>query len=82
LLFGVDIIELQQYPQRLEFSVFPFTQEDALVTAQLWDVTKSLGLSFGGRACLALAKRLGIPVLTADRAWQKLKLGVTVRPVR
>jgi PIN domain nuclease of toxin-antitoxin system len=35
-----------------------------LVTA-----TRGSGLSLGDRACLALARRLGVPALTADRRW-------------
>ncbi len=31
-------------------------------------------LSFGDRACLALAKYKNIPILTANKAWQELKL--------
>ena len=44
--------------------------------------TRGADLSFGDRACLALARRLGVPVLTADRACQGLQLGVTVRVIR
>ena len=44
--------------------------------------TKSRGLSLGDRACLALGKQLGSPVLTADRTWTKLNIGVSVRTVR
>ena len=44
--------------------------------------TKSLRLSLGGRACLALAQRVGLPVLTADRTWAKLAVGVEVKVVR
>lgn len=31
--------------------------------------TRGAGLSLGDRACLALARRLGVPALTADRHW-------------
>ena len=31
--------------------------------------TRGAGLSLGDRACLALARRLGVPALTADRRW-------------
>lgn len=33
-------------------------------------MTASAGLSLGDRFCLALAKRLGVPAYTADRAWR------------
>ena len=39
-------------------------------------------LSFGDRACLAFGGRLGWPVLTTDRDWKKLDVGVEVRAIR
>lgn len=58
--------------------LLPFTEEDALEAARLRPLTRSLGLALGDRACLALGLRLGLPVLTADRAWARLALGVRV----
>lgn len=49
---------------------------------RLWAVTSHLGLSLGDRACLALALREGLPVLTGDRAWARLSIGVDVRLIR
>ncbi len=40
------------------------------------------GLSLGDRACLALARRLGLPVLSADRTWLKVDVGVAVEFIR
>lgn len=50
--------------------ILPFGPEDAAEVAALAETTG--GLSFGARACLALGRRLGIPVLTTDRAWAPL----------
>ncbi len=44
--------------------------------------TRERGLSLGDRTCLALAISLGLPVMTADRAWMALDLGVEVIVVR
>ncbi len=60
----------------------PFTREDALEVARLRPLTRSLGLSLGDRACLALARRLGLPALTTDKNWARLDLGVDVRVIR
>ncbi|TFU25779.1 type II toxin-antitoxin system VapC family toxin [Thermus tengchongensis] len=62
--------------------VFPFTEEDALEAARLRPLTRPLGLSLGDRACLALARRLGLPALTADATWEGLDVGVKVEVVR
>jgi PIN domain nuclease of toxin-antitoxin system len=62
----------------------PYGREDALAAATLLPVTTPSGLSLGDRACLALARRLGIPALTADRAWKQLApaLGIAVELIR
>ena len=44
--------------------------------------TRQAGLSFGDRACLALAAERGVPALTADRRWSELALDIDVRLVR
>lgn len=44
--------------------------------------TRAAGLSFGDRACLALALALDAPVLTADRAWAGLDVGVAIEVIR
>jgi PIN domain nuclease of toxin-antitoxin system len=48
----------------------------------LYRETKSLGLSLGDRACLALAATTHATVWTTDRAWKKLKIGVRVDLIR
>ncbi len=55
---------------------------DAPAIAGLRRSTRHLGLSLGDRACLALALRLGLPVLTADRGWQELGLDLEVQTIR
>ena len=60
----------------------PLTETDCLEIARLRPLTKARGLSLADRACLALARRLEIPVLTADRDWADLNLGVTVQLIR
>ena len=39
------------------------------------------GLSLGDRFCLALAKRLGVPAYTADRAWKDVATDVGAKVV-
>jgi len=62
--------------------VLPFTGEDALEVARLRALTRAYGLSFGDRACLALARRLGLPALTVERSWAELDLGIPVEVLR
>ncbi len=60
----------------------PFTPEQAETAARLFTRTRNHGLSLADRACLALAMEKGLPVLTADRAWGRLKLDVAIEVVR
>ena len=62
--------------------VRPLDQALALETARLYPSTRALGLSLADRACLALGRVTGLPVLTADRAWSQLELEVDVRVIR
>ena len=59
-----------------------FDTEQAIIAAQLDEVTKAHGLSFGDRACLALAKSKNLPVLTADQVWKDLDLNVKIHLIR
>lgn len=63
--------------------ITPFDWETALLAGLYRSPTRPSGLGLGDRACLATGRRLGLPVLTADRAWTKLSLrGVTIRCIR
>ena len=62
--------------------VVPFDREQGLIAGCLYPACKSLGLSLGDRACLALAKSKNLPVLTADKAWVELKINVDVKTIR
>jgi ribonuclease VapC len=65
-----------------QVTVEPFTTEDAVAAAALWAATRATGLSLGDRACLALARRLGVPAVTADREWATVNVGITIQLVR
>lgn len=67
---------------RLNIAIVPFDVGNAREAAQLRLATRHRGLSLGDRACLALARREGSPVLTADRQWDGLDVGVDIRLIR
>jgi PIN domain nuclease of toxin-antitoxin system len=60
----------------------PFTAEQAKIAGTLVRQTRTLGLSLGDRACLALAILLRAPVYTADKDWKTLKLGLPIHILR
>lgn len=66
----------------IELEVVPFDGPLAYGAGLLRVPTRSLGLSFGDRACIALGRQLGAPVLTTDRRWRELSVGVEIRVIR
>lgn len=66
----------------LPIELVPFSAADATVAAAPLPLTGPYGLSLADRACLALAITRGIPVLTADKAWANLDVGVDVQLIR
>jgi ribonuclease VapC len=63
-------------------TVEAFTSADAVDVGRLRPLTREHGLSLGDRACLALARRLALPAVTADTAWSKLELKLELRQIR
>jgi ribonuclease VapC len=64
-------------PQIVEFDT-----EQARIAGGLLPQTRSIGLSLGDRACLALGIALQSPVYTADRAWKRMKIAIPVHVIR
>jgi PIN domain nuclease of toxin-antitoxin system len=79
---GLSIDDAEDMLSKLIKEVVPFDRYLAVIAAGLRQTTKKLGLSFGDRACLALAKRRRTPALTADRSWTKLNIDVDIRLIR
>lgn len=60
----------------------PLTDEDCVEVARLRPQTREFGLSLADRVCLALAKRLGAPAVTADHTWSQAKLDIEIKLIR
>lgn len=58
------------------------SEADCVEVARLRPNTRELGLSLADRACLALGRRLAVPVLTADRTWGKASIDLEIRLIR
>jgi len=80
---GVPERGIRDNLDQLDVGIVEFNADDAFVAGLLRSSTRAAGLSFGDRACLALASRMEAAVLTADRAWAALDLdGIEVELVR
>jgi len=80
-----DGLNLQQAIPRIKalgLLIVPFDVDEAKISAELYPIGKSLGLSLGDRACLSLGLKLSLPVLTTDKTWSKLNLQIDVRVLR
>ena len=79
---GASDAEALAVVENLPCDVASLDAAAAVQVALLRRATSVRGLSLGDRACLALGKRLGLPVYTADRAWAELDLGIEVVLIR
>lgn len=82
---GLDDAALAQLTTDLHLSgvkLVAFGEDDARRVAALRLPTRAQGLSLGDRACLALAQKLGVSALSADRAWAGVNCGVAVTLIR
>lgn len=67
---------------KLELSIVDFDTQQAVQAGLLRRATRARGLSLGDRACLGLALARGVRVLTTDRVWAGLKLGIEIEVIR
>lgn len=63
-------------------TIRPFDTALAIDAGLLRAATRALGLSLGDRACMALARRERARVITADRSWAALDIGVEIALIR
>ena len=77
-----EAAELRVDLESLGLVLEPFSAAQAVIAGSLREPTMELGLSLGDRACLALAIEKGETILTADRVWARLRLGVGIEVIR
>lgn len=66
----------------LGLEVVVFDAEQAQEVGSLEPILRNSGIALGDRACLMLGRLRSLPILTADRPWIALNLGVEVRLIR
>ena len=79
---GATMDDVRSAVALLQLEIVPFDAEQAALAAALWPRVRPKGLSLADRCALALALRLERPVLTADREWGRLEIGVEIEVIR
>ena len=81
---GLSKAEAASVMEAVEIEVLAFDGSQSLDAAWLRLQTRTVGLSLGDRACLALARSRKAVALTANRPWTQVAdaVGVTVRCIR
>ena len=69
---GMPSFEAARALEALGVELVDFTADQASLTGQLRSLTRSLGLSLGDRACLALGRLNRSKIYTADLAWAEV----------
>ena len=79
---GIVGVEVRALLSELAIRVVAFDESQAFKTGDLRLATRAFGLSIGDRACLALAVSEKLGVITADKAWDSLNLGMSITLIR
>ncbi len=66
----------------LGIEIVPCDWAVAVAAADIHAAIRARGLSLGDCICLATARNANMPVLTADRAWDGLDIGVMIEILR
>lgn len=69
---GFNSEQIENLLRNIFPKIIAFDAKQAVISANLDKITRKCNLSFGDRACLALAKIHNSKVITADRIWQEI----------
>lgn len=79
---GLTLAEVREALGGLHLDVRPLSPAQALTIGDLRPTTRSLGLSLGDRACLALALDLQAEMYTTDGPLASVDVGIAITNVR
>ena len=82
MLKGDNLDKIEADLRETGIVVVPFDQSMAFAAGALTPLSKPYGLSLGDRACLAFAQISQLPIVTADKIWLDLNLGLDIRLIR
>lgn len=79
---GLDLEKYKNITHEYVGTFYDIDNKIAELAAKYRLLTKQYGLSMGDRMCLACAKIMSLPVLTADKVWTKLDLDIDIQCIR
>ncbi len=79
---GLPEISVKVVVENLALQIEPLDNKQAWEAGVLRLNTRELGLSLADRACLALAHVKKLPVITADKQWNKLNTEIEIIQLR
>jgi ribonuclease VapC len=79
---GVPIETINHALAGLKLTIISFDEKHAIAAASFRLTTRNLNVSFADRACLGTATLADLPVLTADRKWEKINCSLEIVLVR
>lgn len=79
---GLSLDEVREALGGLHLDVRPLSPAQAFIIGDLRPATRSLGLSPGDRACLALAMDLQAALFTTDAALASVEVGIDITDIR
>lgn len=79
---GADADAAETMMRRTIPRILPFAVNQLRSVAELYAATRHVGLSQGDCVCLALGHELKRPVVTMDRRWADIDVGVKVLALR
>jgi PIN domain nuclease of toxin-antitoxin system len=82
MAFGIECDEVRSEFEGTGARIVPVEAAHAEQAARLREPTRSAGLSLADRVCFAVAAERRSAVMTADRAWENVDIGVEVRLIR
>jgi PIN domain nuclease of toxin-antitoxin system len=79
---GVAEVEIRRRLRQIVVDVVDFDRPSAERTGLMIVSTQPYGLSLGDRACLATSLARQLPVMTCDRSWSNVTVGVSMQFLR
>jgi len=80
--FGVPLETVNRTLASLKLTIITFDEDHAVAAASFRPATRNLNVSFADRACLGTASLACLPVLTADRKWEKIDFDLEIIFIR